>query len=283
MTFTQSDFSFSLCNEVLLPMPFEQQCRYAADLGYKGLEVAPFTMNEHPESITTTQAQEWRRIAQDHGLHITGLHWLLVAPTGLSITDPDVAVRQRTRDFVRHLCECCAELGGRYLVHGSPRQREPVSGQGVEQAIQVASEFFADIAPCAHEHGLVYCIEPLSPDQTAVIHTLAQAIAIIEQVGHVALKTMLDTSSAARSEGMGIPELIDTYWPSGHLAHVQLNDPNRRAPGQGELRFGPILQALRRHRYAGAIAIEPFVYEPDGPGCAAFALGHLSALSPTPD
>ena len=32
---------FALCNEVLQPMPFAEQCVYAAKLGYDGLEVAP--------------------------------------------------------------------------------------------------------------------------------------------------------------------------------------------------------------------------------------------------
>ena len=35
---------FALCNEVLQPLPFAQQCRLAAQLGYDGLEVAPFTV-----------------------------------------------------------------------------------------------------------------------------------------------------------------------------------------------------------------------------------------------
>jgi D-psicose/D-tagatose/L-ribulose 3-epimerase len=62
------------------------------------------------------------------------------------------------------------------------------------------------------------------------------------------------------------------------VAHVHLNDPNRRAPGQGDLRFGPILAALQRQGYAGIASVEPFVYEPDGPTCAARARGYLQGL-----
>ena len=32
---------FALCNEVLKELPFAEQCRAAAALGYDGLEVAP--------------------------------------------------------------------------------------------------------------------------------------------------------------------------------------------------------------------------------------------------
>jgi sugar phosphate isomerase/epimerase len=59
---------------------------------------------------------------------------------------------------------------------------------------------------------------------------------------------------------------------------VQLNDPSRRAPGQGSMRFAPILAALRRAGYEGWLAMEPFDYQPDGPGCAAWSIGYVSGL-----
>ena len=102
----------ALCNEVLAPLPFEVQCRMAQALGYAGLEVAPYTVCEDPQTMTVQQAEALRQVAADHGLEISGLHWLLVKPAGLSITDPDPAVRARTVAFMRHLCELCAAMGG---------------------------------------------------------------------------------------------------------------------------------------------------------------------------
>ena len=37
------------------------------------------------------------------------------------------------------------------------------------------------------------------------------------------------------------------------------------------MEFAPILAALKRHRYDGIIAVEPFDYSPDGPGVAVLA------------
>ena len=271
-------YSFALCNEVLQPLSFEAQCQYAASLGYVGLEVAPFTLCEDPQDLTIEQARTFKHIAQSHGLQITGLHWLLVKPEGLSITSTDLAIQQKTRAFIHHLCAVCAAMGGQYLVHGSPKQRLIEGGQSYADALSLATQFFAQAAKSANEFGVTYCIEPLSADQTPLINTVEQAISIVEEINHPALKTMLDTSSAGLAEAVPIADLIDQFFPSGHIAHVQLNDPNRRGPGQGDMEFGPILRALKRNNYQGAIAIEPFDYQPDGPACAAYSIGYLKGL-----
>ena len=271
----------ALCNEVLAPMPFEAQCRTARALGYAGLEVAPYTVCADPATMTITQAGELRQVAADHGLEISGLHWLLVKPDGLSITDPDPAVRARTVAFMRHLCELCAAMGGRYLVHGSPGQRRVPAGDTHAQALARATAAWALAGEAAASCGVTYCIEPLSRDQTDVVNTVAEAVAVVQAAGQPALRTMIDTSSAGLAEDLPVPALIERWLPSGLVAHIQLNDPNRRAPGQGEMAFAPVLAALRQGGWDGWVAVEPFDYVPDGPGCAAWSAGYLRGVLQT--
>jgi D-psicose/D-tagatose/L-ribulose 3-epimerase len=279
-SFTPPSFMprLALCNEVLAPWPFERQCEYASALGYHGLEVAPYTLQADPLQITAAQARQWAAIASDHGLQISGLHWLLVAPPGLSISHPDAAVRARTVQAIEWLIQLCAWLGGSYLVHGSPAQRSPQPGQSVNDALAHATECWHAAGECAARFGVTYCIEPLARDQTSVVNTLEQSLAIVRAAGLPHLKTMLDTSSAGATEVEPLPALIDRLWPSGDLVHVQLNDRNRRGPGQGEDRFAPILAALKRQGYGGWLAMEPFDYVPDGPACAAHSIGYVRGL-----
>ena len=89
---------------------------------------------------------------------------------------------------------------------------------------------------------------------------------------------MIDCSAAGLTEGDDIPALIDRWLPTGLIAHIQVNDPDRRGPGQGNMKFAPVLAALRRHGYDRTIAVEPFDYSPDGRGAAAFAVGYLRGL-----
>jgi D-psicose/D-tagatose/L-ribulose 3-epimerase len=268
----------ALCNEVIAPMPFPAQCEYAAKLGYDGLEVAPYTLSEEPQRLGSAQIAAARAAAEDAGITVTGLHWLLVKPPGLSITSRDDAVRRRTVDAMLRLIDLCAELGGRYLVHGSPQQRRIEAGDTRDAALARAKACFAAAAERAAKAGVVYCIEPLAPDATPLINTLEEAAALVNAIGNPALRSMLDCSAAGRSEAEPPSALVERWVPTGMIAHVQVNDRNRRGPGQGEQRFAPLFAALLRNGYAGDVAVEPFDYVPDGPGAAARAVGYIRGI-----
>jgi sugar phosphate isomerase/epimerase len=268
----------SLCNEVLAGMALERQCEVAASLGYDGLEIAPFTLADAPEKITGAEAARIRHTVESFGLVVTGLHWLLVKPGGLSLTDPDAALRERTFDVMARLTGLCAELGGAVLVHGSPKQRQIAPGETHAIALDRLGQALERIAVVAGSHAVTYCIEPLGRGETALINTVAEAAELVEAVDHPNLRTMIDCSAAGATETMSLPDLIDRWLPTGLVAHIQVNDPNRRGPGQGEMRFGPIFAALKRNGYAGTVSVEPFDYVPDGPGSAAFAAGYLRGI-----
>ena len=268
----------ALCNEVIAPMPFPAQCVYAAKLGYDGLEIAPYTLSDEPHRLGAAQIAAARSAAQDAGIAITGLHWLLVKPAGLSISTRDDAVRKRTIDVMLALIDQCAELGGRYLVHGSPHQRRVDPGETRAAALARAQESFAAVAGRAEKAGVVYCIEALSAEQTPLINTLEEAARIVKQINSPSIRSMLDCSAAGRMEKQPLAALVDRWLPQGVIAHVQLNDRNRQGPGQGQQKFAPLFAALRKHRYGGDVAVEPFDYVPDGPGAAARAIGYVRGV-----
>jgi sugar phosphate isomerase/epimerase len=268
----------ALCNEVLRDMAYPAQCEYAAALGYDGLEVAPFTLGSEPHLLGGAERAQLRRDAAAAGLEIAGLHWLLVTPEGLSINSPDDAVRARTVAVLRDLIGLCADLGGTYLVHGSPAQRSVAKGDSFEAARERTIATFAAVAPKVETAGITYCIEPLAKRETNFINTVAEAAALVDQIGSPAFKTMIDTSAAGQTEAVSIPDLIDTWLPTGKIGHIQVNDTNRRGPGQGEDRFAAVFAALLRNGYDGTVAVEPFDYHPDGPGAAARAAGYVRGI-----
>jgi D-psicose/D-tagatose/L-ribulose 3-epimerase len=267
----------ALCNEVIRELPFERQCEFAAKVGYDGLEIAPFTLSDEPHVMTAGRRAEIRSAAAAAGIAITGLHYLMIAPKGLSITSADAAQRARTLEVMRRLCDLAADLGGRYLVHGSPAQRRLEAGREAEGR-KWGAECFAGVAEPAAKAGVTYCIEPLAAPDNNFVHTVAEAAEIVRAVANPALKTMVDCAAAGRAEAQSIPDLLAQWLPSGLIGHVHFNDPNRRGPGEGDLAFAPILRALKAGGYAGVAGIEPFIYEPDGPACAARAIGYMRGV-----
>ena len=190
-------------------------------------------------------------------------------------------MRARTVEVMRRLVDFCADVGGKVLVHGSPGQRAIPAGETRETAIARARDSFARIADDAQRAGVVYCIEPLATTETPVLNTIAEAAAIVDAIGSPGLRTMVDCAAAGRMEPEPLAAVLDRWLPTGRIAHVQVNDPNRRGPGEGELAFAPILAALKRNGYAGVVAVEPFKYVPDGQACAARAIGYLRGILET--
>ena len=73
---------FSLCNEVIRELPFDRQCTLAAGLGYRGLEVAPFTFGEDGWQMPPSKRAEIRNACSNTGVVVSGLHRLLARLAG---------------------------------------------------------------------------------------------------------------------------------------------------------------------------------------------------------
>lgn len=263
----------ALCNEVLRDLPFAAQCAQAAALGYDALEIAPFTLDEVPYRLSADALIQTRRALADAGIAMSGLHMLMQRPKGLSITSIDRTVATQTREAGEALIALCANLGGRYLVHGSAKQRELVPGYEPESRA-AAMAYFEAMADAAERAGVIYCVEPLAPHLTNYVTSVADGANIVDAINSPALRTMLDCAHASY-ETRPIPDLIADYVASGHIAHIHANDPNRGGPGQGTLDFRPIIAAIKASGFSGMIGVEPFIYEPDGLTCARDSLHYL--------
>src|SRR6476469_7008600 len=107
---------YAICNETFGDWDFAQVCAVAAEHGYTGIEVAPFTLALRITDVSQQRRRELRRQAESAGLSIVGLHWLLAKTEGLQVTSPDAEVRHRTAEYLGELARCCRDLGGSIMV-----------------------------------------------------------------------------------------------------------------------------------------------------------------------
>jgi sugar phosphate isomerase/epimerase len=266
---------FAICQELFEGWDWERQCRFIAETGYTGIELAPFTIGRRIEDVSAERRRELRRIAADHGLTICGLHWLLAKTEGFHLTTADAAVRKATTNYLIELGRACADLGGDIMVLGSPLQRNVAEGMSRTEAYANAAEVLRGAMPALAERGVTICLEPLTPKETNFVNTCAEGAELIALVDHPALKLHQDVK-AMLSEAKSIPELIAEY--AALTRHFHVNDGNLLGPGMGETEYGPIFAALRNTGYSHWISVEVFDYRPGAEHIARESLRYMRAV-----
>jgi sugar phosphate isomerase/epimerase len=251
---------YAICNETFEGWDHPRVCATAARLGYTGLEVAPFTLAPRITDVTVERRRTLKEQAEDAGVPIIGLHWLLAKTDGFMVTSPDPDVRRRTADYLAALAEACRDLGGDLMVFGSPQQRRVPPGATRAQAADYALDTFRRALPAIAGAGVRVCLEPLAPAEADFLTTCAETCELLDRIDHPNFVLHLDVK-AMSSEGEPVPDLIRCH--AARTGHFHANDANRRGPGFGATDFRPIFRALRESDYAGWVSVEVFDYTPD--------------------
>ena len=263
-------FRHAICNEPFGQRPFAETCRAIRQAGYSGIEIAPFTLAETPAGIGAGQRAECRSLMQAEGLTFAGLHWLMVSPKGLHVTTPDADLRRRSWDHIRALIDLCADLGpGGVMVFGSPQQRSTAGGSTRQEATRRFIDGLAEAAPHALASGVTVLVEALPANQSDVVQSLAEAAAIVREIGSPAIQTMFDVHNAI-DESEPHAMLIDRYFDL--IRHIHVNELDGRHCGTGDYDYRPILDTLCRRGYSGWISLEAFDFSPGAERLAAESL-----------
>jgi sugar phosphate isomerase/epimerase len=251
---------FAICQELFTDWDWERQCRFIASVGYTGVEVAPFTLARRIGDVSRDRRKILRRQAEDCGLTILGLHWLLAKTEGLHLTTADASVRRATAEYLVELGQACADFGGDLMVFGSPQQRSLQPGVSRAEGVANAAEVFRAALSPLRDLGVRICLEPLTGKETDFINTCAEALELIDLVDRPNLCLHQDVKAMLGAESKTIPELIAEYAP--RVGHFHANDVNLLGPGMGPTDFVPIFAALTRAKYAGWVSVEVFDYSP---------------------
>ena len=183
LKFSGASMKFAICNETFQDWPFERAFAFAADCGYTGIEIAPFTMARDATQIPPGRRDEVRRQADAAGLEVVGLHWLLAKTEGFHLTSPDRGVRPQDGRLSARVGASVPDLGGKVMVFGSPQQRNLLPGVSREQAMEYAAEVFRGVVPTLEANDVVVALEPLGPQETNFLVTTAETVELAERIG----------------------------------------------------------------------------------------------------
>ena len=266
---------FAICQELFEGWEWDRQCQTASALGYTGMEVAPFTLAPLITDVPVSRLHEMRATAEKYGMQVIGLHWLLAKTTGFHLTTDDASVRRATGDYLAALARACHELGGQVLVLGSPMQRNLAPGVSRDTGMERAAEVIRMALPALTECGVDLCIEPLTTLETNFLTSCAEAVELMDRIGHPRVLLHQDVK-AMLGEGTPLPELIQRF--SKVVGHFHVNDSNLLGPGMGETDYHPIFAALLKTGYSGWVSVEVFDYKPGAEFIARSSIDYMKKV-----
>ncbi|MEZ6095431.1 MAG: sugar phosphate isomerase/epimerase family protein [Pirellulaceae bacterium] len=248
----------AICNELFEDWPMEKTCDVIAELGYSGIELAPFTLGDTPTSVGVDKRKAIVETCARFDISIIGLHWLLAKTTGLHLTTDDSSTRKRTTQYLMDLIDLCGDLHGNIMVFGSPLQRT-IGSISRAVANQRAREVLIPLEPLLVEKGVHLALEPLGPEETDYWNTADETMQFIDNLGMANVGLHLDVK-AMSTEQKPFADIIESS--RKHLIHFHLNDPNRLGPGMGDVDYCEVIPTLQKINYDGWLSVEVFDFSP---------------------
>ncbi len=247
---------------------FEANVARIASYGYDGVELAI----RDPKLV---DADKLEAVIAAHGLGVpaigTGQAW---GEEGLSFTSSDPAVRRAAIERVKSHVPLAQRFGATIIL-GLIRGITP-KGQTHAQSMAYLVEALQECSAVAATEGVRFALEPLNRYETDLIHTVAEGMDLIRQVGAENFGLLLDTFHMNIEE----PSIEESIRACGdRVFHFHVADSNRRHPGAGHLDFRSILSALRETGYPGYVSGE-FMPVPDADTGAKRAIEHLRSVQP---
>jgi sugar phosphate isomerase/epimerase len=177
----------------------------------------------------------------------------LFLPPELKVTGPDID-RDRQMAYVTRAFTRLARIGTTIVVFGSGPARMVPAGFPKDQAVQQLVEFGRRIAQEARARGITIAVEPLRPEETNIINSAADGLALVNAIADPNFQLMVDFYHLASVKED--PAII--VRARDHIRHLHMANPAGRVFPRtpDEYDYAPFFAALRAIGYDKRISIE---------------------------
>jgi sugar phosphate isomerase/epimerase/predicted enzyme related to lactoylglutathione lyase len=185
-------------------------------------------------------------------------------PGTIKIVGPEVD-KEKQEAYARTCLARLKALGVKVQVLGSGGARRVPDGFSRDEAFAQLVDFCRRIAPIARENGITIVIEPLRRQETNIINTEKEGLALMRAVDRPEVRILVDYYHLSEEN-----ENPDILLESGRdLAHVHVANPKGRVYplAADESAYAPFFGNLCKIGYAGRVSIEGSTtnFEVDGP------------------
>jgi D-psicose/D-tagatose/L-ribulose 3-epimerase len=182
------------------------------------------------------------------------------------LTHEDPKFRRESLAYIAAALGLCERWGATlfagpmYSVVGKHRRVPPEQRR---REWDLAVEGLRKAGAMAADHGVTLAIEPLNRFETDLVNTAAQAVGLVDEIGHPNVKIHLDTFHMAIEEHSMLGAITCA---GSRLAHFHACENDRGTPGSGLVPWAQVAEGLRAVDYGGDLVIESFT-----PDCQAIA------------
>ncbi len=145
-------------------------------------------------------------------------------------------------------------LGIRIVVFGSSGSRNVPEGFSREQAFQQLVEFCRLAGTEAGAHNITIVVEPLRPQESNIINTAAEGLALVQAVHHPSVRLLVDFYHMAIQK----EDLTNIDRAGSSILHAHIANPAGRIyPKAGDgCDYSGFFEALRRIGYCSRLSVE---------------------------
>jgi sugar phosphate isomerase/epimerase len=174
-------------------------------------------------------------------------------PGNIKVTGPNVDMDKQMA-YVRLALDRASKLGAHVVAFGSGPARSYPAGFSKDQAYAQLVDFLKRVAPEARSRNIVIAVEPLRPQESNLINSLAEAQALITAVNDPNIQLNLDYYQFEQVK----EDPADILAAGDHIVHIHFANPNGRILPLvwKEYDYAPLFDNLRKIKYDREIGIE---------------------------
>lgn len=239
-----------------------------AQYGYQGVELMV-------RKVSTLDAARLRAQCRDLNLEIAAVSsGQLTFEDGLILSAPDETLRKKSVRATQEVVDFTRAVGAKLVNIGTLRGQLPAKPPEREAAQSAMVKSMHEVLDYARAQDITIAFEPQCRYVGNWHNSTHETYAWMQQFSSPNFRLLFDVYHSM-VEDLSLSASLIRYAP--HVAHVQVSDSNRRAPGSGQWNFPNVIRLLKAVGYQGFVSVE-VVQQPSGLEAARRAAAHLLPL-----
>ncbi|MEK6875990.1 MAG: TIM barrel protein, partial [Nanoarchaeota archaeon] len=190
------------------------------EMKVKGIEVSPDRLFNKKLEFDENKIIQYRNFWMKSGIDLVSIQGILFSKDNLKIFKSEED-RSDTMAYLKKIISVAEKLGVRVIMFGSPKNRKR-NELATEEADVIAVPFFRELARCAYDKGIYFCIEHNPKEYGSdYIETASEALILAKKVNHPGFGVNIDTGALLLS-GDASEAIISC---GNYIKHFHISQP----------------------------------------------------------